>query len=312
MNDIELYEPECRICFDQIDNDELISPCRCKGTSKWVHRGCLNKWRMINKNREPNRKCMECREEYVIRRNGPEEKAKLFGYTKLFIIYNFFVSILFGIVWTLINNYLHQQSPLLYLLNGGKQEPSIQICEYNTNHNYTCRNSITISDQMRLPYGYYVNVIFHVYFLLSLNSIIFTLFYYKIIRKNIVRIKLYYNLNLCYLVFWNLYIFRFFILYYLSSRLFYEPSIFFGVANLNIFLDGGCYYNFFQRHEYIVRHINNNFLEDEYVLNWSENPINEFEYLELDIPEIGDQTNIDYITSSDDSDDSDDSIQAYG
>ena len=47
MNDIELYEPECRICFDQFDDDELISPCRCKGTSKWVHRGCLNKWRTI-------------------------------------------------------------------------------------------------------------------------------------------------------------------------------------------------------------------------------------------------------------------------
>ena len=40
--------------------------------------------------------------------------------------------------------------------------------------------------------------------------------------------------------------------------------------------------------------------------------MNEFEFLELDIPEIGDQNNADYITSSSDSDDSDDSIQAYG
>ena len=138
------------------------------------------------------------------------------------------------------------------------------------------------------------------------------LFYYNLIRRNVIRKKLYYTLHKCYLLYWNVYIFRFFILYYLSSRVFYEPSLFFGVANLNIFLDGGCYYSFFQRHETIVRHINNNFLDDEYVLNWSENPINEFEYLELDIPEIGDQDNIDYITSSDNSDDSDDSEEGLG
>lgn len=311
MNDIELHEPECRICFDQI-NDELINPCRCKGTSKWVHRGCLHKWRMMNREREAYKKCMECREEYVLRRDGEEEKRKLFVYTRLFIIYNFFASILFGILWTVVNGYFREESIILYLLNGGKKEPTTQICEYTNESTYTCKNSSTIQDQMRLPQGYYVNVIFHVYFLLSLHSIIFTLFYYNIIRKNVIRRKLYYKLNGCYLIYWNLYIFRFFILYYLSSRIFYDPSLFFGIANLNIFLDGGCYYNFFQRHEDIVRNINNNFLDNEYVLNWSENPMNEFEFLELDIPEIGDQNNADYITSSSDSDDSDDSIQAYG
>jgi E3 ubiquitin-protein ligase DOA10 len=37
----------CRICFDN-DTDEkknpLLSPCSCKGSQKYVHRECLEKW----------------------------------------------------------------------------------------------------------------------------------------------------------------------------------------------------------------------------------------------------------------------------
>ena len=212
MNDIELYDPECRICFDDIDYDELISPCRCKGTSKWVHRGCLNTWRSMNTGREAHLKCMECKEEYTIRRNGPEEKTKIFVYTKLFMIYNFFTALLFGIIWTIINYHYNQETPLIYLLNGGNKEPITQICDYDINYNYTCRNTRTIGQEMRLPEGYYVNLVFHVYFLLSLNSIVFSLFYYNLIRKNIVRRRLYYKLHKWYLIFWNIYSFRFFIL----------------------------------------------------------------------------------------------------
>lgn len=27
--------------------DELISPCRCKGTQQFVHRSCLDHWRSV-------------------------------------------------------------------------------------------------------------------------------------------------------------------------------------------------------------------------------------------------------------------------
>ena len=37
--------PTCRICLDDTFTDELFTPCRCAGTSKYVHRSCLNKWR---------------------------------------------------------------------------------------------------------------------------------------------------------------------------------------------------------------------------------------------------------------------------
>ena len=64
----------CRICFDEeeeeeeeedaaSDNDSMIAPCMCKGSSKWVHRTCLDRWRM----NEPDRafaQCTECRYTY--------------------------------------------------------------------------------------------------------------------------------------------------------------------------------------------------------------------------------------------------------
>ncbi|KNA04414.1 hypothetical protein SOVF_200000 [Spinacia oleracea] len=41
--------PCCRICLecDGEDDDELISPCMCKGTQQFVHRSCLDHWRSV-------------------------------------------------------------------------------------------------------------------------------------------------------------------------------------------------------------------------------------------------------------------------
>ncbi len=43
---------ECRICFssENDSSDELISPCACNGTSKYIHRSCLNACRRMNIN----------------------------------------------------------------------------------------------------------------------------------------------------------------------------------------------------------------------------------------------------------------------
>ena len=41
--------PCCRICLetDSDPEDELISPCMCKGTQQFVHRSCLDHWRSV-------------------------------------------------------------------------------------------------------------------------------------------------------------------------------------------------------------------------------------------------------------------------
>ncbi|GAB2289234.1 hypothetical protein Dimus_023539 [Dionaea muscipula] len=41
--------PCCRICleYDGDEDDQLISPCMCKGTQQFVHRSCLDHWRSV-------------------------------------------------------------------------------------------------------------------------------------------------------------------------------------------------------------------------------------------------------------------------
>ena len=55
-------QKECRICLSDDDESDLISPCSCKGTSLYVHYGCLQEWRWcgsVNKSSCYNR-CGSC------------------------------------------------------------------------------------------------------------------------------------------------------------------------------------------------------------------------------------------------------------
>ena len=45
MQTEEEEEPTCRFCFDvATPDDELITPCLCKGDQKYIHISCLRKW----------------------------------------------------------------------------------------------------------------------------------------------------------------------------------------------------------------------------------------------------------------------------
>eukprot|EP00835_Amoeboradix_gromovi_P002331 NODE_130_length_18488_cov_0.389961.p8 type:complete len:196 gc:universal NODE_130_length_18488_cov_0.389961:4787-4200(-) len=57
---------QCRICFDSEEQDSLISPCLCKGSSKWVHTECLNQWRA--QSQRSFYTCPSCKYEYRIQR----------------------------------------------------------------------------------------------------------------------------------------------------------------------------------------------------------------------------------------------------
>ncbi|KAI9339702.1 hypothetical protein BDR26DRAFT_862147 [Obelidium mucronatum] len=76
----------CRICFcsedsedddgnqEPLDNDpaidlgRLISPCKCKGSMKYVHLSCLNEWRKVTANNNSFFKCDQCNYEYHFER----------------------------------------------------------------------------------------------------------------------------------------------------------------------------------------------------------------------------------------------------
>lgn len=40
--------PMCRICLDEDKDSVLFSPCRCSGSTGYVHYECLNKWRIAD------------------------------------------------------------------------------------------------------------------------------------------------------------------------------------------------------------------------------------------------------------------------
>eukprot|EP01038_Epipyxis_sp_PR26KG_P008680 gene8680-11731_t len=49
----------CRICLDDGVRKDLIAPCKCSGSQKWVHRACLDKWRSMKEDKAFSA-CTEC------------------------------------------------------------------------------------------------------------------------------------------------------------------------------------------------------------------------------------------------------------
>ncbi|RXI05797.1 hypothetical protein DVH24_017839 [Malus domestica] len=60
--------PCCRICLesDAEPEDELISPCMCKGTQQFVHRSCLDHWRSVKEGFAFSH-CTTCKAEFHLR-----------------------------------------------------------------------------------------------------------------------------------------------------------------------------------------------------------------------------------------------------
>ncbi|KAI8915802.1 hypothetical protein EDD86DRAFT_4216 [Gorgonomyces haynaldii] len=56
---------QCRICLDEATEESLVSPCKCIGTSRYVHTSCLEQWR----NATGKVSCEVCKSPYVFYRH---------------------------------------------------------------------------------------------------------------------------------------------------------------------------------------------------------------------------------------------------
>ncbi|CAN6884710.1 unnamed protein product [Brassica oleracea] len=56
--------PCCRICLENDRGDELISPCMCKGTQKFVHLSCLDLWRSLSDGGFAFSNCTTCNAQF--------------------------------------------------------------------------------------------------------------------------------------------------------------------------------------------------------------------------------------------------------
>lgn len=83
-NEHDPADRACRICLESNDNsnelnrDHLISPCSCRGTQAWVHRGCLDTWRATREDRAFSQ-CTECMFAYAYMPTTEGEGRALLG-----------------------------------------------------------------------------------------------------------------------------------------------------------------------------------------------------------------------------------------
>eukprot|EP00897_Mesotaenium_endlicherianum_P008732 jgi/Mesen1/7888/ME000420S07036 len=65
-------QPVCRICLES-EGEDLIAPCQCRGTQKYVHRRCLDTWRTA-KEGFSFAHCTECKALFRLRVNVPADR----------------------------------------------------------------------------------------------------------------------------------------------------------------------------------------------------------------------------------------------
>lgn len=92
---------KCKICYlyrNPIDSTcDLISPCGCKGSIKYVHKTCLKLWRFKGKNLREIKKCEQCFCEYKIDEDYIPHRhlirlTSIFAMTAIFFSSNFIIN----------------------------------------------------------------------------------------------------------------------------------------------------------------------------------------------------------------------------
>ena len=70
----DAHQIDCRICLEKDDIKNLIHPCKCRGTVKYVHEKCLIQWIETTGNNLFKKKCSICNENYLIIKKENREK----------------------------------------------------------------------------------------------------------------------------------------------------------------------------------------------------------------------------------------------
>merc|ERR1740124_462069 len=60
----EAEERTCRLCWGDEDDGPLVQPCACRGSAKFIHKDCLEKWRRTSPREDAAYRCGQCKDEY--------------------------------------------------------------------------------------------------------------------------------------------------------------------------------------------------------------------------------------------------------
>lgn len=66
-----MFQPRPQVVYESEDGGRLLSPCKCKGSNKYVHEGCLQQWRLQDPTSKRNYwQCPTCKFNYKLSRLG--------------------------------------------------------------------------------------------------------------------------------------------------------------------------------------------------------------------------------------------------
>ncbi len=78
----------CRICLSDDEESNMIAPCLCSGTNKFVHRRCLEHWCEVSSRTDARTLCPNCRQEYTFEKLSWWDKMKSYGRNGLSCLYS--------------------------------------------------------------------------------------------------------------------------------------------------------------------------------------------------------------------------------
>jgi hypothetical protein len=254
----------CRYCFEgETYNNELISPCLCKGSSKYIHLKCLQSWRLVNKdNPEKRDYCEICKYHYAIKRVENILKYRIASDVTVWFLY-FFLLIAMSFFYGLIDYYgdfftLKILTPFSYN-NTAVYNRFTKMKKYSdsyfvdTTFDY-CVYSFFIFDMM----SFYINSIYIIY-----NRKKFTIVKkHPLYKKNLHKFK-------------KIAIFMHFSIFYCyySTLFFDEYYILSNTMPVTMLLNFFTIILFINDHNKIIKKININNVEHEIVYSFEENPL---------------------------------------
>ena len=128
---------ECRICLDIDILKNVISPCRCTGTTKWVHEECLQIWRAKNISNSKYTHCEICLTDYMVGRNDSLEThiIQIISFPLIFKItgYTIFMGI-GGVFLYIIDGYSNYISLKIFNID----DKSLHMSEYISKNGWVC------------------------------------------------------------------------------------------------------------------------------------------------------------------------------
>ena len=215
---------QCRICFENETFDNpLLHPCLCNGTSKFVHKYCLQKWRKMNYNKPAFFKCMECNFKYIIKYSTPTE---FFFYSdrNLYALNSLLNSIIMNILMFCVSLFLQtimlelKFNPI-YLIDSKPTSSFLHISNGETLYGHIYYYSVTI---------FILSIICHNSFLISTFKVINKKKYWN---KMAMRYILHYIFSLQFI--WVYYICK--AEHYGSSKTFLNFEIIYNLVYFHMF-----------------------------------------------------------------------------